>query len=251
MTYCLAIAVDDGLVLCSDSRTNAGPDQVSAYSKMHRFPIGEKRVFVMLSAGNLATTQGVVNQLQRDIKKNAEVSLKTVENMGEAAEYLGQISRSEQQKHANPKGQSSFNPSVTLILGGQINGEPAEVFLVYPEGNFITTSEHTPFLQIGESKYGKPILDRIIMPKTSIAVAARCALVSMDSTMRSNVTVGPPIELLLYKKDSYRLDHHLALQADDPYLLELKKMWDDKIKQAFNELPGFKPSLFKTETTER
>jgi putative proteasome-type protease len=246
MTYCLAISINEGLVFCSDSRTNAGPDQVSAYSKMHRFPIGERRVFVLLSAGNLATAQGVVNQLQRNIKKNAEVSLKTVENMGEAAEYLGQVSRSEQKKHTDPEGQSSFNPSVTLILGGQIDGEPAEVFLIYPEGNFITTSEHSPFLQIGESKYGKPILDRIITPKTSIAVAARCALVSMDSTMRSNVTVGPPIELLLYKKDSFKLDHHLALQAEDAYLLELKKLWDDKIKLAFNELPGFKPSLFKT-----
>jgi len=245
MTYCLAIAIDEGLVFCSDSRTSAGPDQVSAYSKMHRFPIDEKRVFVLLSAGNLATTQGVVNQLQRDIKKNAEASLKTVETMSEAAEYLGQISRGEQKKHADPKGQSSFNMSVTLVLGGQIDDEPPQVLLIYPEGNFITTSEHVPFLQIGESKYGKPILDRIITEKTSIAVAARCALVSMDSTMRSNVTVGPPIELLLYKKDSFKLDHHLTLRAEDPYLLELKKVWDEKIKQAFNELPGFKPSMFK------
>jgi putative proteasome-type protease len=194
----------------------------------------------------------VLTRIRHELTDNPECHICQARYMDEVADYIGAISREQQMRYMEAEGASAgFSPSVSFILGGQIRGEPPTLHLIYPEGNHITTSRATPYLQIGETKYGKPILDRVIDPETNLEDAARCALVSMDSTMRSNVTVGPPIELLLYKKDGYRLDHHLVLQAEDPYLLELKKMWDDKIKQAFNELPGFKPSLFKTETTER
>src|SRR5690606_37871257 len=158
MTYCVAIAVDAGLVFCSDSRTNAGIDQVSTYSKMHRFGVDGQRQFVILSAGNLGTSQATIARVKRDIKDRAIQSLLTVETMSEAADYLGAISRAEQEKHAKRAG--GFGAS--FIIGGQIAGKKHRIMLVYAEGNHITSSNDTPFLQIGESKYGKPILDRIL-----------------------------------------------------------------------------------------
>lgn len=238
MTYCLAITVDQGLVFCSDSRTNAGVDQVSTYGKMHTFGIDGERQFVLLSAGNLATTQGVVTQLRRDMDDaDAEVSLATATHLSEAADYLGRVSREQQAKHLDQSGQPGFNPEATFIFGGQIGDEPPAIFLIYPQGNHITTSEHTRFLQIGESKYGKPILDRIVRAETSLDDAARCALVSMDSTMRSNVTVGPPIELMIYKTGALKLDGYICLPADAPYLKKLKDAWDQALKNAFADLP--------------
>ena len=237
MTYCLAIAVDDGLVFCSDSRTNAGPDQVSAYSKMHRFPVGATRVFVMLSAGNLATTQAVVTRLHRDIEDQARPSLATVRYMTEAAEYVGSISIEHQSRHSDASMNAGFNPEATFIIGGQIKGDKPGLFLVYPQGNYITTPDTTPFLQIGEIKYGKPILDRVIHPDTPIEDAMRCALVSMDSTMRSNVTVGPPIELAVYRKNTFTISCYQKFGSDDPYLLQLKASWDASLMAAFRDLP--------------
>lgn len=233
MTYCLAIALDEGLVFTSDSRTNAGVDQISTYSKMRTFGVDGARQFVLLMAGNLATTQSVVTQLERDIWERAPESLLTVRDMNEAAEYLGKISVSQQTK--NTGGGATYEAS--FILGGQISSRKPMIMMIYPQGNYITTSEDTPFLQIGESKYGKPILDRILTPTTSLDSAAVCALVSMDSTMRSNIIVGPPIELLIYRKDSLSLDERLRLTEDHPYLRELKKSWDSLIKQAFRQLP--------------
>ena len=246
MTYCLAITVDQGLVLCSDSRTNAGVDQVSTYGKMHTFGIEGDRQFVLLSAGNLATTQGVLTQLRRDMEdETAEESLATVKHLSEAADYLGRVSREQQAKHMDQPGQTAFNPEATFIFGGQIGEEAPAIFLIYPQGNHITTSEHTRYLQIGESKYGKPILDRIVRAETSLDDAARCALVSMDSTMRSNVTVGPPIELLIYKTDSLKLDGYLCLAADAPYLRKLKEAWDQALKNAFADLPKISKKSLK------
>ncbi|MGH8502277.1 MAG: peptidase [Gammaproteobacteria bacterium] len=237
MTYCLAIRLDEGLVLTSDSRTNAGIDQVSTYSKMHTFGIDGERQFVLLSAGNLATTQAVVNRLERDIADNAEASLNSVEYLSQAAEYLGEINRNQASKFSDAVVQGDFNPEATFLLGGQIGAQPPAIYLIYPQGNYISASAETPFLLLGESKYGKPILDRIITPATSLQDAVHCSLVSMDSTMRSNATVGPPIEIMVYVKDSLRLDHRLRLDADDPYLLQLKKAWDKNLKQAFVKLP--------------
>jgi putative proteasome-type protease len=238
MTYCLAITVDEGLVMCSDSRTSAGVDQVSTYSKMHSFGVDGERQLVLLSAGNLATTQSVLNQLRRDMEDpEAEQSLMSVGDLPEAADYLGRISREQQTKHLDQSSQADFNPEASFILGGQIADQPHGIYMIYPQGNHITTSEHTRFLQIGESKYGKPILDRIVGKDTSLEDAARCALVSMDSTTHSNVTVGPPFELLIYKAGSLKLDKFVCLKADSPYLKKLKDAWDAKVKEAFAELP--------------
>jgi putative proteasome-type protease len=238
MTYCLAIALDQGLIFTSDSRTNAGIDQVSTYSKMHTFGReGGDRQFVLLSAGNLATTQGVVARLRRDMEYGAPVSLFTVEDLHEAAEYLGQVNSGQRAKHIDSLAMSGFSSEATFILGGQIGGRPPGIYLIYPQGNYITASRETSFLLIGESKYGKPILDRIINPATPLEDAARCSLVSMDSTMRSNATVGPPIELLVYERDSLRLEHRWRMEADDPYLQSLRKGWDEKLKEAFRDLP--------------
>lgn len=234
MTYCVAIKVDAGLIFCSDSRTNAGVDQVSTYSKMYHFGIMGERQFVITSAGNLATTQSVIARVRKDIKERATNSLATIESIHDAADYIGEISHMIQEKHAHG---SNVNFEASFLVGGQIGNEPPSVMLVYPQGNHITTSDHTPYLQIGESKYGKPILDRILNAKTGLDTAALCALVSMDSTMRSNLTVGPPIELMTYVTDSFQMQHSL-FEADNQYLRELTKSWDRLIVEAFLQLPA-------------
>ena len=183
MTYCLALKLNEGLVFCSDSRTNAGADQVSTYSKMHRWGVDGERQFVLLSAGNLATTQSVLNRIKRDISERAEESLANMHYMSDAAAYVGKLNKAERERHVSTDDvNAGFNPAATLILGGQILGEEPQLFMVYPEGNYISVSDITPFLQIGEKKYGKPILDRIVRADTDIDSAVRCALVSMDST---------------------------------------------------------------------
>lgn len=235
MTYCVAIAVDAGLVFCSDSRTNAGIDQVSTYSKMHRFGVDGQRQFIILSAGNLGTSQATIARVKRDIKERAVQSLLTVDSVSEAADYLGAISRAEQEKHAGRSG--GFEAS--FIIGGQIAGKKHRIMLVYPEGNHITSSNDTPFLQIGESKYGKPILDRILTRDLNLDTCALCALVSMDSTMRSNLSVGPPIEILVYRTDSLTLEAPLRFEEGSEFLREVKRSWDQKLKDAFRQMPPF------------
>lgn len=232
MTYCVAIKVNAGLVFVSDSRTNAGVDQISTYSKMHTFGIEGQRQFCLLMAGNLATSQGIVNQVRHDIAQNMPISLMTMKRLHEAADYIGQVSIMQQQKSGG-----GHEYEASIIFGGQIAGEAPDVVLIYPQGNHIATSRTTPFLQIGESKYGKPILDRIISPDTALHTAVLCGLVSMDSTMRSNVTVGPPIEVLAYTTDSLMMNNRLALDDDSDYLRELKRNWDANLKEAFRSLP--------------
>lgn len=233
MTYCIAISVNAGIVFCSDSRTNAGIDQVSTYSKMFSFNAEADRQFVLLSAGNLATSQSTLTQLREDISKNAPVNMNSVSTIGEAADYIGQVYLEKLEKHggSNNEFESSF------LLGGQIKGSQHRVVKIYSAGNHITSSADTPYLQIGESKYGTPILDRIINLDTSLETAALCALVSMDSTMRSNLAVGPPVEILLYKTDEFALSSYNRFDEDSEYLRELKKNWDQKLKEAFNQLP--------------
>jgi len=191
MTYCLAINVNDGLVLCSDSRTNAGADNVSVYSKMHSFSWPGVRFFALLSAGNLATTQAVLKKLNGDIPGGLAPNLSTVATMQEAADYVGMISAQVQKLHAS-RDTAATNFEASFILAGQIVGQAPEIFMIYPQGNYIHESQEHPFLQIGEFKYGKPILDRVIKREVGLERAARCALVSMNSTICSNVTVGPP-----------------------------------------------------------
>lgn len=240
MTYCLAIALDQGLVFCSDSRTNAGPDRVSTYSKMHRFCVPWDRSLVILTAGNLATTQAVIAQVQRHIEESAEFNIFNARYVSDIAVYLGELSLREQAKYSRKGGPSAgFDASATFILGGQIKGQGQELYMIYPEGNHITASDLYPYLQIGETKYGKPILDRIVRPDTPVETAMRCALVSIDSTMRSNATVGPPLECLFYQKDSLQPQtRYIKLEENHPYLAQLRQSWDDNLRAAFDRLPS-------------
>lgn len=240
MSYCLSIKLKSGIVFASDSRTNAGVDQVSSYSKMHVFDTFNDRLFVLLSVGNLGTTQAVLNFVLRDLENpQAERSLRKVDYLFDAAQYIGDLNLQVQERHGSAMQQSTANLEASFILGGQIEGKPHETYLIYPEGNYINASPTHPYLQIGETKYGKPILDRIITPEASLDDAARCALVSLDSTMRSNLSVGPPVELSIYREGSLEISHYMMLDLESPLYQDLQARWKDGLKKAFDELPRF------------
>ena len=244
MTYCLGLCLDQGLVFASDSRTNAGVDYVTTYSKMHVYKPGPDRLFVILSAGNLATTQEVMNHIQRDLDyPSGGPNLATVRYLFEAAEYVGQVSLAVQQEHGSALAQSGVSGETTLIIGGQIQGQPHGLMLIYPQGNYITASPETPYLQIGESKYGKPALDRIARVDLSMEEGGRLTLVSLDATSRSNITVGPPFELSTYLKDSLALGHRCTFDAEDPFLINIRTQWNEGIRAAFMALPKFEWEL--------
>ncbi|BDZ73678.1 MULTISPECIES: proteasome-type protease [Methylophaga] len=249
MTYCIAISLDKGLVLTSDSRTNAGIDQVSTYSKMFRFNTHADRCITILSAGNLATTQCVIEQINRDLRENSETSLNSTHYLSDTADYVGDVLNQRIKRYSEDQ-QSGFSPDATLLLAGQIKGQPPQAFLIYPQGNHITTSRETPYLQIGESKYGKPVLDRFLTMQTSLTDAATCALISMDSTMKSNVSVGPPIEVLVYETDSLVFKHHYRFDAEDTFLINLRREWGNKLNQAFKEMPRIPEAFSTTSTTD-
>ncbi len=241
MTYCLAIRVDEGLVFMSDSRTNAGVDQISTHSKMYRFGGEGDRTLTLLSSGNLATCQSVVSKIRRDIRIGAKINLLNVEDLQVAAEYVGEMSIEEQEKHRVLRTDTTseeFLPEANFILGGQIRGERPHIEHIYPQGNFVRASNSTPYLQIGEVKYGKPILDRIITRQTTLDASLKCALVSMDSSMRSNATVGPPVEYHVYRADTFSRGTHNVLEEDDEYLLGLRRAWAENIRTAFENLPS-------------
>ncbi|TVQ36709.1 MAG: peptidase [Wenzhouxiangella sp.] len=238
MTYCVAIRLEAGLVFCSDSRTSAGVDDVSVYSKMHRFQTAPDRMIVLLSAGNLATTQAVTTRLERDLV-GAEHNLNTIPHLDEIARYVGELSQRVQNDFAGQSEQSSGMMEASFILGGQIRGQVHEAFLIYPQGNYIAASRAKPFLQIGETKYGKPILDRMIRSGITLERAGRCAMLSMDASMRSNLSVGPPIELMLYEADTLKPSQSLYFDAENPYLKALSGAWADGLDRLFAELPRF------------
>lgn len=237
MTYCVAISTDDGLVFCSDSRTSAGPDMLSSYSKMHVFKPASDRLFVLLTSGNLATTQAIVSRIENDLDESDKTNLRNCRKMVDVARYIGKASQEEQSDAQSSPATTKIDTSASLLLGGQIRGGPMAIYLIYPAGNFITDSNENPYLQIGESKYGKPILDRILTRKTSLEDAARCAIVSMDSTLRSNATVGAPIELLVYEDNTFESDHYLRFEEDDYYLRAIRQYWNEALKEAFSGLP--------------
>ncbi len=240
MTYCLGLVLDQGLVVASDSRTNAGVDYVTTFSKLHVFTPAPDRIFMLLSAGNLATTQEVLNRIRRDLKQPGEdANLLSARYLFEAAEYVGKVSLGVQRDHGPALQQSGVSAETTLILGGQIAGEAHGLFLIYPQGNYFAASPETPYLQIGENKYGKPALDRIATPKLSLDDGARLCVVSLDATSRSNVTVGPPFEVAVYPKDSLMLSHRLKLEADSPLLKQMSQSWNLGIRNAFDNLPRF------------
>lgn len=238
MTYCLAIKLTDGLVFASDSRTNAGVDDVGAYSKMHTFGCSGNRMFVLLSAGNLATTQAVVKRLHADCQMVEHFSLFTAPDIDSAASYVGRLSAEIQRSQAQlDPTDSSFE--ATFLFGGEISGSPPAIFLIYPQGNYIHESPDHPFLQIGETKYGKPILDRVIRRDTPVELAARCAFVSINSTIRSNLTVGAPVELLLYWSGSLNSGRRIVLHETDPFYQAIQDGWNEGLRQALNNLPAF------------
>jgi putative proteasome-type protease len=207
---------------------------------MHTFKVNEERVFVLLSAGNLATTQAVVNTLQHDLTiETKQTNLENAKYMFDAAHYVGMVSRKIQKVYHAEEQQKAAGFGASFILGGQIHGYPPELFLIYPEGNYIAVSQENPFLQIGETKYGKPILDRIVTAQLPLYDACRCALVSIDSTMRSNLSVGPPIELLYYTEHSFEIHHHAKFSEGDEYLQSLRDSWNEGLQTAFNNLPCF------------
>lgn len=236
MTYCVAIQVDAGLVLAADTRTSAAFDDIQTHAKLHVFEQPGERVFVLLSAGNLGTTQGALARLARDIDDGAAMSLHRCTHLFEAADYVGRVLVESQ---AQASGAEGVNVEATLILAGQIGGDKPGLYLIYPQGNWIAASPETPFLQSGELKYGKPILDRIITPATALDDAARCALVSMDATIRSNVSVGLPVDLALIRHGDLRVSHRLRLDADTPLYAEIRDAWASKLAAAVRELPRF------------
>jgi putative proteasome-type protease len=240
MTYCVAIRLEEGLALASDSRTSAGVDDLSIYSKMHHFKTRRDRFITLLSAGNLATTQAVATRLEREMSAGGdEPNLNSFDYLDEIARYVGDVSSGIQTDFAGQAEQASQMMQASFILAGQISGHEHGAFLIYPQGNYIAASPEKPFLQIGETKYGKPILDRIIEPSISLERAGRCALVSMDASMRSNLTVGPPIELLLFRRGALDTFKRTRFEADDPYLVSLSRAWSDGLDRLFLELPRF------------
>jgi putative proteasome-type protease len=240
LTYCLAIKVNKGVVFASDSRTNAGVDYVATYSKMTRFVWPDERVLVLLTSGSLATSQAVVNAIHRDLNDpEAEFNLRKGKYLHQVADYIGTLSQQEQKRREYAMERSGMSAESSFILGGQVAGKAPEIFMIYPQGNFVSTSADTPYLQIGENKYGKPILDRIITPTTSLEDAARCALVSLNSTIRSNISVGPPVELAMMITNSLEDPYHQILTLDSPMYKSVQKQWTDGLKRTFNKLPRF------------
>jgi putative proteasome-type protease len=239
MTYCVGIQVEQGLVFASDTRTSASFDDVRVYTKMHVFEFPDERNIVVLSAGNLGTSQAVMARLQRDLSDNAHTSLRTPRHLFEVAEYVGQALVAAQAQVAGNAQQSGVNVESTLILGGQIAGEAPGLFLIYPLGNCIAASPETPYLQIGESKYGKPILDRLISPDMSLEDAARCAVLSLNSTIRSNVSVGLPIDLALLRGDELTVGPRMRMDVDTPLYKDIQENWSSKLFAALQGLPRF------------
>ena len=235
MTYCLGIMTKQGLVLASDSRTNAGFDQVNVCRKMHWFVQPGERVFVILNSGSLSISQSVVTLLGQEF--DAGRGLAQANSLYEAARIVGDCVRRVSDIDRASLERDSFSFNVHLLLGGQIRGQEPNLYLIYPQGNPLAATEDSLYLQLGECKYGRPILDRGIQATTSLEVAAKYALLSMDATMRSNVTVGPPIDLLLYKKDSLEVTRYRRLSAGDRDLNLIHSSWEQSLRRAVEQLP--------------
>jgi putative proteasome-type protease len=239
MTYCTAIKLDAGLVFASDSRTNAGIDHISRFEKMRVFEKPGDRVIVTLSAGNLSVTQNTLNLLERRIQESGSApTLMTVVSMVDVAGLIGETMREVRQRDAEHLLRSNIDASATFIVGGQLADEAPRLFLVYTEGNFIEASSDTPYFQSGEIKYGKPVIDRVLHDELSLDDAVKLTLVSFDSTMRSNVSVGLPIDLLVYETDSLAVALERRIEEGDAYFRELQRYWNDGLKQAFAQTPG-------------
>ena len=238
MTYCVAIKLETGMIFASDSRTNAGVDQIATFSKMRVYEKRDERVIVVCSSGNLAMTQGVVNILDRHAKMPEDAhTIWNAETMYDAASLVGDALREMHRRDAPFLSQSNIEAAANLLVGGQIRQEPPRLFHVYAQGNFIEALGDTPYFQLGESKYGKPILDRVVTPSTPQKEAAKCVLISFDSTMKSNISVGLPIDMLWYPRDSLRVGLQHRIREGDPYFTMLRSRWGGGLRRVFQELP--------------
>lgn len=236
MTYCLGVMTRYGLVMASDSRTNSGYDQVNICKKMHLFEIPGERAFILLTSGNLSVAQSIITLLRRDFDQGQ--GLAAVSNMYDAARNVGDIVRRVSELDREALERDDFRFNVHFILGGQIKGEGHRLYVVYPQGNPLSASEDSPFVQIGEHKYGRPILLRgIRYGTTTLEEAAKYTLISLDSTMRSNVTVGPPIDLAVYRTGELRISSHRRFTDQDPEWLDVHRQWELGLRKAVLQLP--------------
>jgi putative proteasome-type protease len=240
MTYCVAIKLNAGLVFLSDSRTNAGLDQISTFRKMIIYEKPDDRFMVLLSAGNLSISQSVreilqVEQIKED-EDSAPITIWNATSMFDATRVLGAAVRHIYERDAESLRQAGVEFNVTLIFGGQIKGEGMRLFQVYAAGNFIEATPETPYFQAGESKYGKPVLDRVITPDTPLEEAAKCALVSMDSTLKSNLSVGLPLDLVVYEVNQFQTDRIVCIDENNPYFRMLHDSWGQKLRAVFDSI---------------
>lgn len=242
MTYCVALRLDRGLVFAADTRTNAGVDNIAQYRKLHFWRQPGDRVLVLLSAGNLAITQSVVSNLNEQLA-TPDVStptLFTVPSMYRAARLVGDTVREVRRQDGAALEMTKAGFSASFILGGQIGTERPRLFQIYSEGNFIEATDDTPFLQIGEHKYGKPILDRVARPEMRLGEAAKLILLSFDSTLRSNLSVGMPLDILIYERDTLDVRREKRIEQDDEYFRKLSMAWSDALRTAFASIDEFK-----------
>ena len=238
MTYCVGVLLNEGLVLASDSRTHAGVDNFATFCKMTVFERSGDRVIVLLSSGNLAGTQAVVSVLrQRGDTPDAVPNIWSVRTMFDVAVVISDATRDVERRDGRHLEKSALSFNASFIIGGQIKGESCRLFRTFAEGNFIEAGGDTPFFQTGEAKYGKPIIDRVITPTTTLTDATKCVLVSFDSTMRSNLSVGMPIDLVCYERDSLKLNMRRRFAPGDSYFTALSKEWSDGVRTVFRQLP--------------
>ena len=239
MTYCIGVLLDEGMIFASDSRTNAGMDSIAKFCKMTVFERAGDRVIVLLSSGNLAGTQAVISVLrQRCNDGDAPTNLFGARTMFDVLGLVTDAMRDIERRDADYLEANDVQFNASFIVGGQIAGEPMRLFRTYVEGNFIEAGADTHFFQTGETKYGKPIIDRVLTQNTPLADATKCVLVSFDSTMRSNLSVGMPIDLLCYEKDSLDVRFRRRFDGGDPYFTTLSEEWSDGTRQVFRELPA-------------
>ena len=232
MTYCVGMRLNSGLVFLSDSRTNAGVDHIGSFRKMTLFENPGDRIMVLLTAGNLSISQSVRQTISEYLTADG-TSIWTASSMYEAAQIVGESIRSVHKRDAESLEQFGIDFNVSLIFGGQIRGERCRLFQMYSAGNFIESHDENPYFQIGESKYGKPIIDRVITPNTPLDEAAKCALISMDSTLRSYISVGFPLDLLLYDEDALTISRFVTIDEKNQYFQMLRNSWGKELRSVF------------------
>ena len=241
MTYCVGLKLERGLVMAADTRTNAGLDNIASFRKLHTWEVRGERVFILLSAGNLAVTQAVIADLDEEMKRGGgddAATLMSVSGMYQAAKLVGKALKTVRKSHTD-EGLNGDAFSAQFIFGGQIGNEPPRLFHIYSEGNFIEAKSDTPFFQIGEHKYGKPILDRVVGRDMRLGEAAKVVLLSFDSTLRSNLSVGMPIDLVVYNKDTLAIDRVRRIGKDDPYFSKLSATWSEQLRKAVESIEEF------------